>query len=270
MQENTASPFDVIAETYDADFTHSAIGKLQRERVWQGLYKLFATYDRPLNILEINCGTGYDALKLASLGHNVTATDASVVMISKAKEKLLLANNSPKRVEFMQCDFSELKDHFNAEKFDLVFSNFGGINCISSTAIKKLSTDLSELLDKDGYVFLTVMSRFCLWEIFYFLFKGKLSTAFRRQKKYAVFGKGEHAMPVYYYSPRQLKKLFESQFKPVQTYSAGLFIPPSYLEQQFIKRQKLLIRLEASEQKIGNYSWTARFADHFCIVFKKL
>lgn len=270
MNENTVSPFDVLAETYDADFTHSAIGKLQRERVWQGLYKILVANDHPLQILEINCGTGYDALKLASLGHNVTATDASAIMISKAKEKLLSTNNYTKRVEFIQSGFSELKDHFNGEKFDLIFSNFGGINCISATAIKKLSTDLSGLINKDGYVFLTVMSRFCLWEIFYYLSKGKLSTAFRRQKKYAVFGKGEHAMRVYYYSPRQLKKLFEPQFKPVQIYSAGLFIPPSYLEQQFIKKRKLLRHFEAWEQKLGNYSWTARFADHFCIVFKKL
>lgn len=270
MNENEVTPFDMLAETYDADFTYSAIGKLQRDRVWQGLYKLLATYDRPIKILEINCGTGYDALKLASLGHNVTATDASDVMISKAKEKLLLTSDHAERVEFIQCGFNELKGHFNGEKFNLVFSNFGGINCISSAAIKKLSNDLSELLNKDGYAFLTVMSRFCLWEIFYYLSKGKLATAFRRQKEYAVFGKGEGAMPVYYYSPRQLKKLFEPHFKPVQTYSAGLFIPPSYLEQQFMKKQKLLSRLEASEQKLGNYSWTARFADHFCIVFKKL
>lgn len=270
MNENTTSPFDVLAETYDADFTHSAIGKMQRERVWQGLYKLLAASSRPLQILEINCGTGYDALKLASLGHSVAAADASAVMISKAKEKLLLTSDCKGKVEFIQCSFSELKDHFSNKKFDLVFSDFGGINCIPSTAIKKLSTDLSELVNKDGYIFLTVMSRFCLWEIFYYLLKGKLSTAFRRQKEYAIFGKGEHAMPVYYYSPRQLKKLFEPQFKPVHTYSAGLFIPPSYLEQQFMKRKKLLRRLEVSEQKLGNYSWTARFADHFCIVFKKL
>ena len=90
-----ASPFDILAETYDTDFTESAIGKLQRERVWQGLYQLLATYNRPLKILEINCGTGFDALALASLGHMVIATDAAEVMIEKAKERLSIFCTCP-------------------------------------------------------------------------------------------------------------------------------------------------------------------------------
>ena len=269
INENIVSPFDVLAENYDTDFTQAEIGKLQRERVWQGLYKLLAVYDRPLKILEINCGTGYDALKLAAMGHSVMATDASAMMIRKASEKLLSAGNIAGKVEFMQCSFGELAACFSNEKFDLIFSNFGGLNCIPLPAIQKLSNDLVKLVCTNGYVFLTVMSRFCVWEIVYFLSKAKLSTAFRRQKESILFGKGEQVMPIYYYSPRQLIKLFEPYFKPVHTYSAGLFIPPSYLEQQFIKNKSTLRRLARWEQRLGNYSWTARFADHFCIAFKK-
>jgi hypothetical protein len=46
-----------------------------------------------------------------------------------------------------------------------------------------------------------------------------------------------YSMPVFYYSPRDLKKLFQSKFKLVETHPAGLFIPPSYLEKQFSKRR---------------------------------
>jgi ubiquinone/menaquinone biosynthesis C-methylase UbiE len=85
----TQSPFDILAETYDADFTQSQIGKLQRERVWKFLQAILQTLGRPLKILEINCGTGEDALRLAAMGHNIVATDASEIMIEKAQQKLI-------------------------------------------------------------------------------------------------------------------------------------------------------------------------------------
>ena len=37
---NAASPFDILASSYDADFTVSTIGQLQRERVWHYLQAL--------------------------------------------------------------------------------------------------------------------------------------------------------------------------------------------------------------------------------------
>jgi len=52
---------DHVATQYDADFTHSQIGRLQRASVWHYLEKRFAK-QKNLSILELNCGTGEDAL----------------------------------------------------------------------------------------------------------------------------------------------------------------------------------------------------------------
>ena len=71
------SPFDIMAETYDADFTYTTIGALQRQQVWNHLQDILKKGAPEMNILEINCGTGEDAIKLARLGHTVTATDRS-------------------------------------------------------------------------------------------------------------------------------------------------------------------------------------------------
>ena len=84
----TKSPFDLMAETYDADFTTSAIGKAQRKQVWDCLLPLLNASRKTLKILEINCGTGHDAIQLCNLGHSVTATDASEAMIGKARQKM--------------------------------------------------------------------------------------------------------------------------------------------------------------------------------------
>jgi SAM-dependent methyltransferase len=263
------SPFDILAETYDSDFTKSSIGKLQRKRVWRVLTPILQSYNRPLKILEINCGTGEDALHFAEMGHSVIATDASEVMIEKSRRKLKASKFSKDQIKFVQCSFGGVADHFKNEKFDLVFSNFGGINCIDENAVKQLSKDLSSIIALNGYLFLTVMSRLCLWEIVYYSFKRKFSSAFRRRKKSVLFRINSSSMPVFYYSPQDLKKLFQSEFKPVQTYPVGLFIPPSYFEKQFLNRRHWLNRLNRWEEIWGKYSLFSSLADHFCIVLKK-
>ncbi len=263
------SPFDILAETYDSDFTQSRIGKLQRKRVWEILMPVLQSYNHPLKILEINCGTGEDALRLAEIGHTVIATDASKVMLEKAQQKLYSSKINSDHIQFIQCGFSELTDHFADEKFDLVFSNFGGINCVDENDIIQLGKDLSNITSSNARLFLVVMSRFCLWEIFYYSFKGKLSTAFRRKKKSLLFNVNGSSMPVFYYSPQDIKRLFQSKFKPVQTYPVGLFIPPSYLEKQFLNRQHWLNRLNRWEESLGKYSIFSPLADHYCIVLKQ-
>ena len=88
MIMQSTAVFDILAQNYDADFTSSAIGRLQRNRVWSYLNPIIKEAGRPLKILEINCGTGDDAIQLATMGHRVIATDSSAGMIEKAKEKI--------------------------------------------------------------------------------------------------------------------------------------------------------------------------------------
>src|SRR5437867_6983468 len=78
-------PFDAIAETYDDTFSNSSIGRVQRRSVWMETYRIFRAGQR---ILEINCGTGIDALHLASRGIEVVACDASSRMVAVARRRL--------------------------------------------------------------------------------------------------------------------------------------------------------------------------------------
>jgi len=258
------SPFDKLAETYDDDFTRSLIGQAQRKRVWKFLLPLLNESDRPLNILEINCGTGEDALQLASLGHNVIATDASGAMIIKAKAK---AGNIS-GIQFYSCAFDQLKNSFRGQKFDLMFSNFGGLNCIDKSALVKLGDELGSMLRSNGKLFVVVMGRCCVQEIVHFGLRGKLKTAFRRFKKSIDFSVDGNSIPVYYYSPAALKAVFSPAFVLLQKQPIGLFIPPSYLEKRFTGDQEKLERLEKKEDKFGSSSLSS-FADHYCAIFKK-
>src|ERR1700691_3470451 len=81
----TPAPFDAVAEEYDARFTNSLIGRAQRQSVWSEMDRLFRPGQR---VLEINCGTGVDAMHLAAQGIRVMACDASPEMIAVARRRL--------------------------------------------------------------------------------------------------------------------------------------------------------------------------------------
>jgi len=78
--------FDDLAKDYDVGFTESAIGKMQRNRVWHFLGHRILSSEKS-KILEVNCGTGVDAIWLADKGHEVLATDISPEMIERASSK---------------------------------------------------------------------------------------------------------------------------------------------------------------------------------------
>jgi ubiquinone/menaquinone biosynthesis C-methylase UbiE len=267
MPPTNISPFDVAAETYDEDFTQSKIGRMQRQIVWRMLTPLLQSYGRPLNILEINCGTGEDALQLAQLGHHVIATDASLQMIQQAKQKAC-HSESPNKPDFIRCRFDQLATVDLNERFDLVISNFGGLNCIDEKEMSKLSEVLCNLVTEDGKLLLVVLSRFCLWEIIYYSLKGRFSTAFRRFKPSVAFKVDKHRMDIYYYSPLHLLKLFKPLFSCLQLKPVGLLIPPSYLESAFTKRPGWLRSLNRWERKLAFPAFSF-LADHYCVILEK-
>ncbi len=72
-----------------------------------------------LDVLDLGCGTGYDALELARRGFRVTAIDHSAVAI---KQALKLAANKALNVNFQQGDVGKPLPYQDAA-FDAVISN---------------------------------------------------------------------------------------------------------------------------------------------------
>lgn len=267
------TPFDAVARDYDAAFTGTAVGRLLRERVWQILADLgiggFGYLDANNSnqqALELNCGTGEDAVWLAKKGYNVLATDISPAMVALTENKAR-QNGATGRIQTQMCSFAEVG---NLEgPFDLVFSNFGGLNCASPEELRKLSLDLQKLTNPGGLFVAVVMSRFCWQETLYFLLKRKLSEAFRRLSRKPVNARLDEktAVPTWYYSPDEIRRYFPD-FQAKRVLPVGFWLPPSYLNPFFEKRPRLLGLLNFLE-KNGAPAWFAPAADHFLICFEK-
>jgi len=255
--------FDHIAHLYDEDFTFSEIGKLQRERVWLYLDSMLPK-DTTLDILELNCGTGEDAARFAERGHRVLATDISPKMVEVAKTKSE-QKGFANLVASQTLDITALNPTLlNERKFDWVFSNFGGLNCLNEQDLRNFAAHLPQILKTNGRFIAVIMPDACLWERFYFLFKGNKEEAYRRFKKSGipvpVEGKMVHT---WYYSPTDFRNFFEEEFKFKEQKPIGLFVPPSYLEFYFGKRKGLLKGLSLFEGTFGGIGGLSKFADHF-------
>lgn len=253
--------FDVAANMYDQSFTNTKIGRLQRNLVYQLLSKHLHQIK---DILEINCGTGEDAIWLAKQNFNVLATDISEKMIAIGKTK-----NHYKNLTFDQLDLTLLREKENLGIFDLVFSNFGGLNCLSKNELQTFFTNISNHLNENGKLILVIMPKNTIWEQFYFLLKGKFSKAFRRKKEIAIANVDGESVPTYYYNPKDIVNLAKTNFNVLESKPIGFFIPPSYLEPFFKNRIGLLNFLNHLENRIKDWSLLSKYADHYIIILEK-
>lgn len=259
----TAS-FDHVALEYDTLFTHSEIGKRQRNIVYQFLE---SNLHRWHSIFEINCGTGEDAIFFAQKGKQITATDISKKMIETAQKKA--AALALDGLQFEQLDSTRIKSYPTGKKYDLIFSNFGGLNCLNPEELKTfLSTAQKKILNSHGSIVMVLMSKGSIWESLFYLKKLDFKKAFRRMtnKALPVNVEGKQ-VATYYYNPSFFKPLL-STFHIQHIQTVGFFLPPSYLEDYFKRKPKLLSSLFWLENKLSKLSFLAGFSDHYLIELK--
>jgi ubiquinone/menaquinone biosynthesis C-methylase UbiE len=256
-------PFDAVASDYDRQFTHTVLGQWLRQRVYAQ-----APLPAGARVLELNAGTGADARWLALQGCRVTATDISAEMVAEIHKKC--ADLPPEQRPLAQvCDMKAAPFVFkDSSAFDVVWSNFGGINCLSPEELTRLAQDLRSILHPGSTVVLVVMGRFCWGESLYFLCKGQWKNAFRRltQKPLeAPVGVPGHVIKTWYYTPRSLQKCF-SGYTTVRTFPVGFWLPPPYLE-PFFSRFPRFLRLLSFLERRFSLSPMAWASDHFGVVF---
>ena len=254
--------FDNYAQSYDDHFTNSLIGKEQRAQV----YKRVLTHIK-LNvksILEINCGTGEDAHWLTMQGAKVLATDISKGMIDVAKSKNL---NSV--VDFKQMSAQDIS-FLLPNTYNVIFSNFGGLNCLNISELQKFKTGCEQLQKPSDQLAFVIMGTRCMWENMYFRIKKDKAKATRRRNKLGVETViDDNHFKTYYYSPDDMKKVFAETYTCVAVKPIGLFVPPSYLKGYIVKRKALFGLLKSLDKLFGGFSFLSNYADHYLIVFEK-
>lgn len=258
--------FDAIAENYDQSFTDLPIGRLQRNQVHRFLDPILLTL-KSKNVLDLGCGTGEDAIWFARKDFVVTAIDYSPEMIQVANQKSS-AKNLHSKIKYYPLSITELEQLPDDLKFDLIFSDFGALNCIDPSFLTTLSQNLYNRLEPHGHFVAVILNRFCLWESFYFILKRKFKRVFRRINSDGIMAPltNDVKIKTHYYSPGGFYFFFQQHFKKSRYSPIGLFVPPSYLtwfEKQ--KNIKWLIFLDKLDQLNPFKTVSSYASDHFII-----
>jgi ubiquinone/menaquinone biosynthesis C-methylase UbiE len=217
-------------------------------------------------ILELNAGTGLDAVFFAQKGFQVHATDISDGMINELKKKILL-NNLHDKVSFQELSFTNL-DEIKDKKFDYIFSNFGGLNCLQD--LKMVTKNLPSLLKPEGKVTFVVMPPVCPWEIS-LAFRGHFKTAFRRFKKSGTVANVEGKRFLsYYHSPKKVINSFGKDFKKLKLVGLNSIIPPPYMKNFPAKFPGIFNSLVYFDNKVTGIFPFNSWADHFILMMQFL
>lgn len=256
---NLATPFDSIAGDYDRAFTTSAIGKHMRAAVWR---RLDAAIQPGARVLELNCGTGEDAVHLARRGVRVHATDASAEMVAATRAKVERAGQGEMvRVERLAID--DLA-HRRAGPFDGVLSNFGGLNCVDD--LPGVARGLAALLRPSAPVLLCAMGPIVPWEWGWYLARKQPRKAFRRLRRGGAPWRG---LTILYPSIGELERAFAPHFARRRVAAIGALVPPSYAGEWAARHPRLLAALDRWERRLEIVPPLPWLADHFLIELER-
>jgi S-adenosylmethionine-dependent methyltransferase len=108
------------ADKYAA-YLETAKGRLRLELAFTNLQEFLPVQQSHNSLcgLDLGCGTGATAVRLARLGVHVTMLDSSLAMLDLAKREALEEGVS-ERVTLKQGDASELSSLFNVGSFDVI------------------------------------------------------------------------------------------------------------------------------------------------------
>lgn len=248
---------------YDRDFTHSRIGMAQRHLVWRYLEPVLSTPS--MEVLELNCGTGIDAVHIARAGHRVLATDSSGEMLAIARDTAR-QHGVEHRVQHEQLSFDMLATRMFDRRFDLVLSDFGGLNRIDENDLRALCDPIADVLAQHGRFIAVLMPDRCLSETVHHFLRGDWSEAFRRGRLDPTWaglsGSGVHN---WYHAPRTMSHAMRSRFRAVNVSPIGFFLPPRHAEARLADKPGLIERLARWDAHMMNRRWAARFSDHYLI-----
>ena len=254
--------FGSLAVSYDEDFETLPAARRLRSLIWEIYLQNFKPGD---SLLELNCGTGTDALALAAQGINIHATDISRRMLDVFHQKLA---DSPwkHRITIEPLAFNQLSQ-LRGRTFDGVYSNMGGLNCEGD--LQRVASDLHALIKPGGMFIGTFLGDKAVWEFLSFALRGDFRNAFRRRSPNGCLANvGGVQVRTFYYSPERVLSYFSPHFTKLMLVGLNIFTPPPTSQGAYRalgKGMDILERIDVALMKQFPFN---RIGDHFLIVLK--
>lgn len=257
---HVAEAFDSVANSFEAALENDITRTIRRR-----IYTLIESLLSPEStILDINCGVGIDTVELAKRGYRVTGSDLSPEMVREARVRSAQHHTG---IEFTRTSFEDLSP-FSERTFDMVFSNFGGLNCVPT--LETVAAQVSQVVKLGGYFVAVVMPPFSLWELLAGSIKVNFRFAFRRlRRRVPASGFGESVFSVSYYSPRTFARVFNNAFEVKLIRGMNIISPPPHATRFVGSFPRLVKWLDGLEQTLAALPVFRSLGDHYIIVLRR-
>ena len=261
--EQTRDAFDAAAPVYDQEY-EKLPGII---RLRETTSRVFLTYFTPgASLLELNCGTGTDALTLAEYGMKVLATDLSPLMIQEAQRKIASAH-AEDHVTTRVLSFTEL-DLLHGCSLDGAYSNLGGLNCTND--LSTVAANLASLIKPYGYFIAVVMPSLCLWETCASFARLDWKKAMRRRNPQGTIANLHGGrVHTFYHSPAKFTEAFSPYFRAVKRLALNTFTPPPNFTNAYRLLDRSIRLLEKLDDGVAGFPLFASISDHYLIVLQR-
>jgi SAM-dependent methyltransferase len=261
---DTQQAFDSVAADYDGPRGNNALIQDMRGEMWRWLDATFAPGSR---LIDIGCGTGLDAVRMAERGHHVMATDWSAQMVQRSRERAMRAQLG-ERVRTAAIGAHELYRLDGQGAFDGAYSNLGPLNCVPD--LGDVARECARLLRPGGALVFSVIGRLCPWEIAHYLRRRQWARVKVRFARGLVpVSMNKHTIWTRYYGPREFYRAFERQFSLSHYRGLCLFAPPPYLTWIRERHPGAYARLWRLDRRTSGWPLLRAAGDHFLIVMRK-
>lgn len=262
--DDTRAAFDSVAASYDGPRGNNALIQDMRREMWRWLD---ASFPERCDLLDLGCGTGLDAVRMAMCGHTVLAADWSPRMVERTQERAAAAGLSD-RVRTAAIGAHELQRIEGRSIFDGVYSNLGPLNCLPDLA--PVSRECSRLVRPGGHLVFTVIGRWCPWEIAHYAARADWTRIrVRFSRGMTPVGMNGHTVWTRYWTPRELYRKFARDFALVHYRAVCLFAPPPYMTSLKDRHPAWFERLWRWDRRSGGWPLLRSLGDHFLIVMTK-
>jgi ubiquinone/menaquinone biosynthesis C-methylase UbiE len=260
----TQHAFDSVAADYDGNRGNNALIQDMRREMWRWLDATFASGSR---LIDLGCGTGLDAARMARLGHRVTATDWSPAMVRRTSDRAEQERLGD-RVQALNVGAHELCRLEGDGVYDGAYSNLGALNCVPD--LEAVSGECARLLRPGGALVFTVIGRVCPWELGHYLLRGRWGRAWVRYARGAVpVSMNQRTVWTFYYGPREFYRAFRAHFSLTHYRGLCVFSPPPYLATFRDRHAQLYQLLWRMDRRIGGWPLLRAMGDHFLLVMRR-
>jgi len=258
--QDVSAAFGSLARNYDVTFDPNVVITRLRKNLYGTISNLVHP---PATILDINCGTGTDALYLSTKGYSTFGVDISEEMIAEALKKSAVNPN----LQFARTSYDDM-GALPENRFDLVLSNFGGLNCTSD--LRTVGEHVAKRLKPEGYFVAVLMPSFSLWETYAYAARGQLKQAFRRLRRGGTQTEfNGKAFTVHYFNPQKAAQQFASHFFVREVYAWNVFTPPPHAWRVATTFPRLTAQLEKIDRMICHVPLFRSIGDHYVMVLEK-